>query len=222
MINLITSSRIVESEFAKKCKEKGVEFRIIERLVELFLYFKELNGSTIIIDCNNAIYKQIVDELLRSSQYMKDAIIFCEDACQCYENNFKSSKFDDVFAVALDRELNRVKYPNISIFEIERAAKVVLERYGFCNKYEGYKYLNEICLGVEIKKDVKFNCKEEIINISKNHNLKSCLSIERNLRYIIDNNSNSEIIKVKGEGGKVSIKAVVMFLVSKIDEILKM
>ena len=111
---------------------------------------------------------------------------------------------------------------NISIFEIERAVKVVLERYGFCNKYEGYKYLKEICTSAEIKKDAKFNCKEEIINASKSHNLKSCLSIERDLRYLIANNNNSEIIKVKGEGGKVSIKAVVMFLVSKIDEILKM
>ena len=45
--------------------------------------------------------------------------------------------------------------------------------------------------------------------------------LERNIRYIIQKNNNSEIAKIKGKGNAVSIKSVVMFLADKIEEALK-
>ena len=59
---------------------------------------------------------------------------------------------------------------------------------------------------------------ENVANLSC---LASCENIERNIRYIIQKNSNSEIKKVKGGSNKVSIKSVIMFLVGKIEETLK-
>ena len=221
MINIITNSKIVEIEFANKCKAKGLEFRIIERVVELFTYFKEIKGSTVIVDCRNLMFKQIVDELIKSSEYMKEAIILCEDGCQEYEHNFKSSKMEDVFAVAVDRELKSVKYPSVGEVELERTARAVLENYEFSSKYEGYKYLKAICKNKTMKKETKFNCKQEMKNIGKELNLENCENIERNIRYIIQKNNNSEIAKIKGKGNAVSIKSVVMFLADKIEEALK-
>jgi len=212
---------LVESEFANKCKANGIEFRIIERIVELFTYFKEIRSSTVIFDCNNVMFKQIVDELIKSSNYMKDAIILCESGCEDYAYNFKSTKLDDVFAVALDRELKNVKYPSIGEFELEKTARAVLENYEFSSVYEGYKYLKAICKSKTMNKENKFNFKEELENVANLSCLASCENIERNIRYIIQKNSNSEIKKVKGGSNKVSIKSVIMFLVGKIEETLK-
>ena len=72
-----------------------------------------------------------------------------------------------------------------------------------------------------MKKETKFNCKQEMKNIGKDLNLENCKNVERNIRYIIQKNNNSEIAKIKGKGNAVSIKAVVMFLAEKIEEALK-
>ena len=50
MIYLISNNKLVESVFASRCKESGLAFGIIERMVELFANFQNLKNSTVIVD----------------------------------------------------------------------------------------------------------------------------------------------------------------------------
>lgn len=221
MINLISNNKLVEGEFACSCKESGIAYGIIERMVELFANFKNLKNSTIIVDYKSLKSNEIVKELLRVSPWLKNAILLCDEDCREYANNYKSSNLEEVIAVASDREKNRNKHPIVNEVELDCVLKDLLDGYGFSNKYDGYKYIKSICKNMAQHDWERFSVKEEIDYIAKEFTLTNKSNIERNIRYVIEMNENIEIAKIRSRENKVSIKSVIAFLADELEEQLK-
>ncbi|MGN1227507.1 MAG: hypothetical protein ACI4TX_02590 [Christensenellales bacterium] len=135
------------------------------------------------------------------------------------ENGFKSvDDLNAALSIARYEIINNTVLSDFTEKDLEDATAQVLEYYHFKPQYAGYKYLKRLCELQIIKANNSFICKQLILELSQYFCVPTPERIIRDLRYLIQINNHKEIKAIKGEGEKVSVKAVVSFLIIKINE----
>ena len=213
MMILISRDTATQRTFADYCKIENLEFTIIENIEGLLQNKNIIRRSFIIIDWENVKYKEVLADLICHKCFLN--VVTIGDN----ENGFKSvSDLNTALSIARYEIINNTVLSDYSEKDLENATAQVLEYYHFKLQYAGYKYLKRLCELQIIKANNSLNCNQLILELSQHFFVPNYKRILRDLRYLIQINNHKEIKSIRGEGEKVSVKAVVSFLIIKINE----
>lgn len=217
MIVLLSKDKGTQMKFVQMCKEKNFCFEIVERASDFIINFQKIKYATIIVDAESIEWVNVVRDIIKTGTYLQDVIII-GDVCDCFGT--RADSIEGAVSMARYKDGNNNKFYTLNDDRLEQIVRGVLDCYGFQNKYDGYEYLMLFCIVTVKNKYSRFSFDRVITDLSRWPNIKSDAAIKRNARYAIQQNTNEDIVRVRGGAKAVSLKAVVYFLVLRVQEYL--
>lgn len=215
MFILISNNKNNEYEFSQLCRNVGINYSIYERQADLFSNTSEIKNSIVIVDLESIMFQDLIFDLMASGTLKHNVVLMGDNVSDKFNDYFKVTGINDAFVVAKFQSSQHNNTFSKVNQKIDDVVIGTLNKYGFSAKYDGYKYLKSICKFMYSNPYTRLNCSEILRDACGQFEKRSNEAILRNLRYVIERNTNDEINNLQ-QGNGVSIKAVIAFIVENI------